>query len=792
MCEMLGYSRDELTGLHSTDIVAPSEQQHVEPVLAELRSTEHHQRLWSFLRKDGTLFDAEVFVTTLPDGNLLGMVRDVTESKAREREIIRLTNLYEALSRINHTIVKSTTRLELLQTICQILVEQGGLSMAWAGWHNTETQQLEPVAVAGDAAGYIQRIKIYADERPEGMGPSGICFRTGKPYICNDLQHNQVTLPWRDEILRRNFKASAAFPIRQGNVVRGVLNVYSDRTEFFHQKEIALLLEASSDTAFALDNLAHEEARHHAETEARNERRFSETMVNCMPGILYFYDVDGHFLRWNKNFETVSGYSAEEIARMHPLDFFPAHEKTRLQARIGEVFERGKSSLEAAFLCKDGTLKPHFFTGRKVRFNDMDCLVGVGIDVTDRREAESKLAESEQKYRELVELANSIILRWDAEGRITFLNDYGQKFFGYTLDEIIGRQVIDTLVPNTDSEGRDLKTLMQQICANPKDFEHNINENVKRNGELVWIAWTNKFVSDAAGNILEIFSVGSDITEQREAELAVKELNATLEQRVMERTKELNAALVRAEAADKIKSAFLATMSHEFRTPLNSIIGFTGIILQELAGPLNEEQTKQLNMVRGSARHLLELINDVLDISKIEAGQLDVYPQPFDVRESLERVVASVRPMAEKKGLILSMSMADDIVSMVSDRRRLEQILINLINNAIKFTEKGGINLSVTSTMTNTAGTKLPKAAVRFCVKDTGMGIKAEDLGALFQAFHQVDSGLTRQYEGTGLGLAICRRLATLLGGEVNATSEWGKGSEFTVILPMHAEPVTT
>lgn len=614
MCEMIGYSREELLKLNVTDIVVPSEQAYVRSVLEAVPSTKHHQHLWSLRRKDSSLLDTEMFLTALPDSNLFCMVRDVTEIMARE------------------------------------------------------------------------------------------------------------------------------------------------------------------------------EARQSAEAVARNERRFSETMVNSMPGILYFYDEKGRFLRWNKNFEAVSGYSAEEIAIMHPLDFFPPQEKARLQSRIGEVFKYGESSVEATFQCKDGTLIPHFFTGRRVRFNDMDCLVGVGIDIRERKHAESRLAESEQNYRELVELANSIILRWDAEGRITFLNDYGQRFFGYSLEEIIGRHVMETLVPDTDSEGRDLKSLMQQICANPRAFEHNINENVKRNGERVWIAWTNKFVSDTAGNIQEIFSIGSDITEQREAELAVQELNATLEQRVIERTEELKTALVRAEAADKIKSAFLATMSHEFRTPLNSIIGFTGIILQGLAGPLNEEQAKQLNMVRGSARHLLELINDVLDISKIEAGQMEVHPAPFDLDESLERVVASVRPMAEKKGLALAMSIKDDIGQMVSDRRRLEQIMLNLINNAIKFTEKGGIQLTISSATLEATDSGQARAAVQFCVKDSGMGIKPEDLGNLFQAFHQVDSGLTRQYEGTGLGLAICRRLAALLGGEVTATSEWGHGSEFTVTLPLKAE----
>ena len=788
MCEMVGYSHDELIRLHSTDIVAPAEQQFIQPVLDEVLSTNRHERLWTFQRKDGSLFEAEVFVTAMPDGKLLGMVRDVSEARAREREITRLSNLYEALSRINHTIVLRSTRTELLQSICQILVEQGGLSMAWASWHNRETQQLEPVAVAGDDTGYIQSIKIYADDRPEGRGPSGICFRTGAPSICNDMQNNPITQPWRDEILRRNFKASAAFPIRQSGEVCGVLNVYSDRTEFFHEKEIALLQEASTDVSFALDNLAHEEARKQAESEARSERRFSETMVNSMPGILYFYDDQGRFLRWNSNFETVSGYAGEEIATMHPLDFFAEQDKTMLQARIGEVFTKGESSVEAALLSKDGTLKPHFFTGRKVRFNGMDCLVGVGIDISARQEAEHRLTESEQKYRELVELANSIILRWDAQGHITFLNEYGQKFFGYTQEEIIGRHVIDTLVPDTDSEGHDLKSLMQQICADPKTFEHNINENVRRNGERVWVAWTNKFVSDADGNILEILSIGSDITEQRQAELAIHELNATLEQRVIERTEELKTALMRAESADKIKSAFLATMSHELRTPLNSIIGFSGIILQGLAGPLNEEQGKQLGMVLGSARHLLELINDVLDISKIEAGQLEVHAQPFDLMQSVERVAASVLPMAAKKGLALNHTLPPDIKEMVGDRRRLEQILLNLINNAIKFTEQGSVNLTVEQAEIADPASGMLHDALRFRIRDTGMGIKPEDLGSLFQAFHQVDSGLTRHHEGTGLGLAICKRLVEMMGGEITVSSVWGEGSEFTVLLPLRSE----
>ena len=786
MCQMLGYSREELIGLHASKIVVPSEIQHIEPALSEIKATSDYHRQWQFQRKDGSVFEAEVFVTQMPDGNLLGMVRDITLSKAHEQEISRLSRLYEALSQINQAIVWMTTREELFQKICRVLGEHGGFHMVWIGWHDPDTQQLVPVADWGDEAGYIRKIKIYADERPEGQGPSGSAFRAERPFISNDTQNDPVTLPWREEIVRRNFRASAAFPIKEQGKVCGTLSVYADKAFFFHDKEIALLEEAANNISFALDNLVREEERKRAENAVKSERLFSDTMLESMPGILYFYDNKGQFLRWNKNFEIVSGYFGDEISRMHPLDFFSEQEKKPLTMRIAEVFEKGESSVEASLISKTGEAKPHFFTGRKVIFNGVECLVGMGIDITELKQAESRLAESEQKYRELVELANSIILRWDSEGKITFLNEFGQRFFGYAADEIIGRHVMGSIVPDTDSSGRNLQSLMEQICSDPKAFEQNVNENVRRNGERVWISWTNKFVSDAQGKIIEILSIGTDITERRQAEREVRELNATLEQRVVERTEQLNATLIRAEAADKIKSAFLATMSHEFRTPLNSIIGFTGIILQGLAGPLNAEQTKQLGMVRGSARHLLELINDVLDISKIEAGQLEVHAALFDLRESIERVMALVSPMAEKKGLALTMSMAPDIGDMVSDRRRFEQILINLLNNAIKFTDHGSVTLIVEPTENFCPDGISPQPAVCFRVKDTGMGIKLENLKTLFQAFHQIDSGLTRQHEGTGLGLAICRRLASLLSGEVSASSEWSKGSEFTLILPLH------
>ena len=659
---IFGYSAREMVGTSVLRLVPPGRIDEEAIVLRRIRRGERVPHFETIRRtRDGRLLDVSIAASPIKDagGTVVGasiISRDITVLKDREREIARLSRLYSALSQVNQAIVMCRDREVLLRKVCQVLVENGGFRMAWIGWHDSETHQVVPVAQWGDDHGFLDGIQVYGDPDPEAQRATGNIFRASEPFISNDLMADPATLSWRPALQASGFLSTAAFPIRHRGEVSGTLCVYADQPDFFHDKEIALLEEAAGDISFALDTMEGEEERQRTQAALLNEKLFSDTMIESMPGILYFYDSGGRFLRWNRNFELVSGYSAAEIALMHPLDFFDADDTAAVGERIDDVFRSGDSFVEADFLAKNGTRTPYFFTGRHVTFNGRDCLVGVGIDISERKQAE----------------------------------------------------------------------------------------------------------------------------------LALRELNETLEHKVAERTGELEVALVRAEAADRLKSAFLATMSHELRTPLNSIIGFTGILAQGLAGPLNEEQAKQLGMVRGSARHLLALINDVLDISKIEAGQLDVRADPFDLPELLKSATASVLPLADKKGLTLTASVSPMLGEMVSDRRRVEQILLNLLNNAIKFTETGGATLTadrIDGYQPVSGGA--PCSAVRLRVRDSGIGIAAGDLSGLFQPFRQIDTGLSRQHEGTGLGLAICRRLASLLGGEISAASEPGRGSVFTVVLPL-------
>ena len=259
-----------------------------------------------------------------------------------------------------------------------------------------------------------------------------------------------------------------------------------------------------------------------------------------------------------------------------------------------------------------------------------------------------------------------------------------------------------------------------------------------------------------------------------------------LEALVEERTQQLRMsnmemmqAKEHAEAADQMKSAFLATMSHELRTPLNSIIGFTGILLQGLVGPLNDEQRKQLQWVRTSANHLLALISDILDISKIEAGKLQLSRETFDLRAAIDKIVQTFRPLTEKKGLRLEAAIAPEVGELYIDARRVEQINLNLLSNAAKFTDAGSITVSCT--------TEDGKYLIR--VADTGIGVKKDQIDEMFKPFRHIDTGLSRKYEGTGLRLSICKKLLELLGGEIGVESEWQRGTIVTVSIPVERRP---
>ncbi len=269
-------------------------------------------------------------------------------------------------------------------------------------------------------------------------------------------------------------------------------------------------------------------------------------------------------------------------------------------------------------------------------------------------------------------------------------------------------------------------------------------------------------------------------SELQARERQVIELNMRLSQHAAEleaHNQEIARKNIELAEASRMKSAFIANMSHELRTPLNAIIGFTGTLLMKLPGPLTDDQDRQLNTIRTSARHLLSLINDILDVAKIEAGKVALALAPVECQALITETADSLRPLAAQKGLALTVDLPPEPVVVTSDRRALAQIVINLVNNAIKFTEQGAIQVSLSQRSI------ADEIVTEVSVTDSGAGIRAEDQAKLFQAFSQLDSTSTRHAEGAGLGLYLCQNLANLLGGSLQLSSEFGVGSTFTLVL---------
>jgi len=370
--------------------------------------------------------------------------------------------------------------------------------------------------------------------------------------------------------------------------------------------------------------------------------------------------------------------------------------------------------------------------------------------ITERKQAE-------QLYRTLA-TSSPVGVYIAQEGKFVFINPQFQKYTGFTEDELLGRDSLSLVHPEDREVVRENAIeMLKGKRSSPYEFRV-----IDKGGETIWAIETvtsihYKGERAALGNFM-------DVTER-------KRMEAKLEQKTIE----LEQVNIRLQEMDRLKSIFLASMSHELRTPLNSIIGFTSLILEGMVGEINEEQRIQLTLVKCSADHLLSLINDVFDISKIEAGKVEFSLEEFRLNDVIEEVVESFSPIANLKSTEIFEEMPKGI-TLFSDRRRVKQVLMNLISNAVKFTEQGSVKI---------VGRVLRDDILEISVIDTGIGIRKEDMNRLFMPFQQVDTSLTKKHEGTGLGLHLTKKIVTLLGGNISAKSEYGKGSEFTFTIPL-------
>jgi len=380
-------------------------------------------------------------------------------------------------------------------------------------------------------------------------------------------------------------------------------------------------------------------------------------------------------------------------------------------------------------------------------------ILAAARDITGQKQMEQQLRDQQYYTRSLIESNIDALMTTDPLGNITDVNQQMEQLTGYTRDELIKTPFKKYFVDEARAEDG-----IRQVLREGKVTNYELTAKSK-DGVKTVVSYNATIFNDQNGKLEGVFAAARDVTELKQFERTLQEKNAEL------------------EAASLSKDIFLSGMSHELRTPLNSIIGFTGILLMKLAGPLNVDQEKQLKTVQTSGRHLLSLINDLLDITKIESGKVELNTEEFSCKDMIEDVMTSLRPLAEEKHIELIVKPIDPDLVISSDKRKLSQIAINLIGNAIKFTEKGSVTIEMDRVIKN--GVPL----VELKIQDTGIGIRKEDFDKLFHAFTQLDTGSAKSHQGSGLGLHLSQKLAHLIGGNISFTSEFGKGSVFTVEL---------
>jgi len=467
--------------------------------------------------------------------------------------------------------------------------------------------------------------------------------------------------------------------------------------------------------------------------------------------------LDGTILSWNLAAERVYGWAAEEVLGLPititvPPDRMDELNECMARARQGDRVDH----LETIRVRKDGTRIAVSITLSPIR-DDEGNIIGLSKssrDITGLQAA----GETRARLAAVVESSDDAIISETLDGTITSWNRAAERLHGWTRDEAIGRPISMTVPADRMEE---LKDYMARVRRGER-VDHLETVCLRKDGSRLDVSITLSPILDEHRRIIGLSKSSRDITERRRFEAELWRKNIEL------------------EIASRAKDAFLASMSHELRTPLNSIIGFTGTMLMKLPGELTEDQERQLQLIQFSARHLLSLINDLLNLAKVQSGKTELQLERVACRPIVQEIGATFRPGAGAKGLRFEVGLPSREVEIHSDRRTLLQILLNLAGNAIKFTEQGTVRVDLEE-LSPVPG---KRREVAFRVTDTGIGIRREDQGRLFQPFEQFHAKRSEADPGSGLGLHLSQRMAYRLGGKIDFTSEPGRGTIFTLRLP--------
>ncbi|HEY8614997.1 PAS domain S-box protein [Phenylobacterium sp.] len=682
--------------------------------------------------KDGLRFYAGATLTT-PQGHNIGVLC-VMDGKPRPRPSAEALTL---LSRLAQMVVgemeaardrrrgdANRLLLELVEQISGVghwRIDGPALKLTWS----EQTYRIHGLDPASFQPDFGKALAFYAEEDRERHARAVLdAFASGEGYEMQ-LKLHRADGSVRDVMLRTRAQAG-----EDGQVI-GLFGVIEDITD--HLQSIKAVERSRARYRLLADNMA----------DAVTRIRMDGSSTYISPGI-----------------ERLIGWSPREMAGRPAQDFTWPEDRPMILATFAEMAAGlDEKTVQHRAQHKDGHpvwVETRFRMVRDQAGRPLE-MVAVIRDIGDRKAAEAALEQSETRYRLLAEHATDIIARTHPHGQVLYVTPSVEAVTGFRPDEVVGTNIVDRLhLEDRAGFAQAYGDVVRGLHRPGQAIRYRVGH---KDGRWLWIEANPRLVRDPSGRPLEIVDVLRDVTAQVALEAELKE------------------ARDQANAAAKAKSEFLANMSHELRTPLTAIIGFSGLL--KVRGDLTPQAAMFAARIEGASQALLATINDVLDFSKLEAGQVEIRPSPCDVAALVQEVASVLEQQAASKGLAIETRLTDLPSRLQVDRDRVRQVLLNLMGNAVKFTSQGHVRVSAA----------FAENGLIVEVADTGPGLTAEQQGLLFQRFSQVDGSASRSHGGTGLGLAICKGLVEAMGGVIGVTSEPGQGAVFRFALPCEPAP---
>lgn len=717
----------------------------------------------------------------------LAITRNITEYKRTATEIRRINRTLQALSNCSQVLVRAKDELDLLQRICQMIVEVGGYRLAWVGFAEDDAQKtIRPIAQAGYEDGYLQTLNLTWADTIHSRGPSGTAIRTGQTSIIQNILTDPNYEVWRCQATKQGYGASIALPLIADKQVFGALNIYATEPEAFDADEVELLEALAADLAYGIMALRNQRDRQLAQTALQQSQQSYQQLVELCPEAI-FIERDANFVFVNSAAVQLFGATQpEELLGKNVLDFVHpnSQQAVRENLRLLRELKQPVSLHEEQFLRLDGSAIALEIAAAAFTYQGQAVSQFIARDITQRKQTEAllykanselelRVAErtaelislnrklqselderqriqeqlriSQAKFVRILEIADDAIISIDGDQKITLFNQGAEKIFGYSAQEAIG-QNLDLLLPLRFAQAH--RHYVGEFGASPS-------------------------LARRMGERREIFGRRKDGTEfPAEASISKLDMGKEVYYTVILRD------ITEQKQIERMKDEFVSVVSHELRTPLTSIHGSLGMLTSGLLSAESEQGKRLLQIATDSTDRLVRLINDILDIERIESGRVKMERETCNVADLINSAVNVMQPIADKAGIKLSISSLP--VQLWVDPDRIVQTLTNLLSNAIKFSTPGQTVWLLAAQQGN---------EVLFTVKDSGRGIPVDKLDSIFERFQQVDSSDSRNHDGTGLGLAICKSIVQQHEGRIWVESSLDTGSSFYFSLPILSAP---